>query len=331
MLIKTKTYFNMKVNSEILDALDDYHLKSLLMQKFLYEGNKDNLTKEELKEKVNDDLVFYVPIYDMLDRRYAAFSSFLEALDKKENDPKGNGIRFMSYKEYNILNKLMLYYLFRLCGSGINYIPGTHGFGNFWIVKCIENGRYNIDQWFEDLPENKFSNNKGYLLPQFSIGLRNFILNYSLDFISYLRNELKSRQHTIIEFVDKGNYWLRSHNFKKQNFVLSAFAADIAEYHPELIYQKSMIYAGTNAKKCIKAIFGKCDEFEAIQFLADRYKSTPYSVEDSRLCDPVRYFLDYQSKYHIEKNNGKIFYNNSILKKIWNQNQYNDFLLRLRN
>lgn len=320
----------MKVNSDILEALDDYHHKSLLMQKFYFEGNKEGLTKEELKEKVNDELIFNVPIYDMLDRRYAAFSSFLEALDKKENDPKGNGIRFVNYQEKDLATKLMLFYLFRLCGSGINYIPGTHGFGNFWIVKSIENGRYFIEQWFEDLPESKFSDNKGYLLPQFSIGLRNYILKHSIHLVDYLVNELKKHQHTIIEFVDKGNHWLKYNGFKRQSFVLSAFAADIAEYHPELINPKSMIYAGTNAKRCIKAIFGKCNESEAIQFLADRYNSIPYSVEDSRLCDPVRYFLDYQSKYHIKKNNGKTFYNNSILKKIWTQEQYNNFKLLLQ-
>jgi len=321
----------MKINSEILDALDDYHLKSLLMQKFYFEGNKENLTEEELKLKVNDDLIFNVPIYDMLDRRYAAFSSFLEALDKKENDPKGNGIRFINYQEIGLQTKILLYYLFRLCGSGINYKPGSHGFGNFWIVKSIEEGRYLIDQWMEDLPINKFSDNKGYLLPQFSIGLRNFIIKYSVSIITNLLNELNYRKHSIKEFVDKGNEILKKYGFKRQTFVLSALAADIAEYHPELIDPNSMIYAGTNAKKCIKAIFGKCDESEAIQFLADRYNSIPYSVEDSRLCDPVRYFLDYQSKYHIEKNHGNKFYNNSILKKTWTIDQYNNFKLQLQN
>lgn len=320
----------MKINEEILKALDDYHNKSLLMQKYYFEGNKENLTIEELKIKVDDDLIFNVPIYDMLDRRYAAFSSFLEAIDKKENDPKGNGLRFKDHNLKKIDSKILLYYLFRLCGSGINYEPDTHGFGNFWIIKSILNNRYEPEQWFEDLPISKFSNNKGYLLPQFKIGLRNFILNYSKKLVDYLIIDLKQKKHTIKEFVDKGNQWLKYNGFKKQTFVLSAFAADIAEYYPEFIDNKSMIYAGTNAKKCIKAIFGKCNESDAIQFLSDRYNSIPYSVEDSRLCDPVRYFLDYQSKYHINKNNGIIYTNNTILKKIWTIDQYKDFQLQLQ-
>jgi hypothetical protein len=217
-----------------------------------------------------------------------------------------------------------------LCGSGINYKPGSHGFGNFWIVNMIEEGSYNLKEWLEKIPDSKFCDNKGYLLPQFSIGLKKYIEDYSVDLVKYLYFELINRKHNIIELVDKGNEWLKDKGFKRQNFVLSAFAADVAEYFPQYVDPSSMIYAGTNAKKCIRAIFGRCDESEAIDFLAKRYNSIPYSVEDSRLCDPVRYFLDYQSRYHIEKNNGKVFQNNSLLKKIWTKDQYKSFQSQLQ-
>jgi len=316
----------MKIIPEVLDALDEYHERSLLMQKYYFEKQEI----ENLEQKVNDDLIFNVPIYDMLDRRYAAFSSFLEALDKKEDDPKGNGIRFKDHKIDKEFDLFMLYYLFRLCGSGINYKPGSHGFGNFWIVELIEKGYYTNEKWIEYIPENKFCDNKGYLLPQFSIGLKGYIEKFSIELVHFLYNEVLLRKHNIIELVDKGNDWLRNRGFKRQNFVLSAFAADVAEYFPQYVDPSSMIYAGTNAKKCIRAIFGRCDESEAIDFLAKRYNSIPYSVEDSRLCDPVRYFLDYQSRYHIEKNNGKVFQNNSLLKKIWTQDQYKSFQSQLQ-
>lgn len=319
----------MKINEIILDALDEYHLKSLEMQKFLFDKNSRFTNKLELAQFINDDLIFNVPIYDMLDRKYAAFSSFLEALDKKEKDPKGNGLNFKDHKINRTIDKFMLYYLFRLCGSGIDYKPGSHGFGNFWIVNSIKNKRYEYEQWLEDIPLNKFSNNSGYLLPQFNIGLRSFILNHSFNLVFNIYNFVNSKKRSIIEVVDYGNQYLNSIGFKKQKFVLSAFAADLAEYFSEYVDPKSMIYAGTNAQKCIKAIFGKCDQSEAIQFLSDRYNSIPYSVEDSRLCDPVRYFMDYQSKYHIEKNNGIIYKNNSILKKIWTEIEYKNFQSRL--
>lgn len=320
----------MHIKSEILDALDDYHVKSLTMQEYYLDGLTAGVSEEELKEIVDDDLIFHVPIYDMLDRRYAAFCSFLEALDKREHDPKGHGVKFKDHQVNRRIDKLMLYYLFRLCGSGINYKPASHGFGNFWIVKSILNGRYRYDQWLKDLPGSQFSDNKGYLLPQFSIGLRTFILNHAYGLVKFLEGEVLESQHSIIDFVNKGNEYLREAGFKRQTFVLSAFAADVAEYHPSLVDPKSMIYAGTNAQKCIKAIFGRCKPSEAIAFLSERYGSVPYSIEDSRLCDPVRYFLEYQSRDHIIKNGGKVYKNNSTLKKIWTEQDYQSFQSQLR-
>jgi hypothetical protein len=320
----------MKVNELVLEALDEYHERSLLMQKVLYDKTL-NMSKDELKEKVNDDLIFHVPIYDMLDRKYAAFSSFPEALHKKNLDPKGHGKRYENHKVTNEFDWFMFLYLFRLCGSGINYKPDSHGFGNFWINNSILNEKYTYQEWLQDIPKDKFCDNKGYLLPQFSIGLRSYILKYSKNLVEHLYTQVKTYgKHNIIEFVNKGNEWLNFHDFKRQTFVLSAFAADIAEYFPEYVEQNSMIYAGTNAKKCIKAIFGKCDEFEAIDFLSKRYEAPPYSVEDSRLCDPVRYFLEYQSKYHIERNDGNIYKNNSLIKTKWKQEEYQSFLSQLR-
>lgn len=316
----------MKIKSEILNALDEYHERSFLMQQYYFE--KKHI--EDIEKKVNDDLIFNVPIYDMLDRRYASFSSFTEALKKKDLDPKGNGIK---YKDHNIkedFDYLMCFYLFRLCGSGINYKPESHGFGNFWICKEVLNGNYSYKQWLESIPENKFCDNKGYLLPQFSIGLRNFIKTYSKELVETIYNVIIKDKKSIIEVVDIGNKFMIQNGFKRTTFVLSAFAADIAEYYPQYVDPSSMIYAGTNAKKCIKAIFGKCNEFEAIDFLSKRYNAPPYSVEDSRLCDPVRYFQEYQSKYHIEKNNGNIYKNNSILKKIWNKSEYQNFILQFQ-
>ncbi len=319
----------MQINQDVLDALDEYHERSLLMQKALYDKTL-NIDNNKLKNMVNDDLIFHVPIYDMLDRKYAAFSSFPEALKMRERDPKGYGIKYKDHKLEYGFDHFMCLYLFRLCGSGINYKPGSHGFGNFWVCNEILNGKYKHQDWLNSIPEFRFSDNKGYLLPQFSIGLRNFIQNYSKNLVEFLYILLLNKKMTIIEFVNIGNKWMNDNGFKKTTFVLSAFAADVAEYYPNMIDPWSMIYAGTNAKRCIRAIFGKTNEFKAIEFLSARYNAPPYSVEDSRLCDPVRYFEEYQSKYHIEKNNNVIYKNNSILKSKWTQKEYQDFILQFQ-
>lgn len=336
------------MRKDLLFAIDDYHEKSLAMQRFLFEGNHEDITKEELKNKVDDDLIFHVPIYDMLDRKYAAFSSFLEAIAKKELDPKGNGKSFRNsagMRDLELRDAIALFYLFRLCGSGINYVPkvngnspfGTHGFGNFWIITSMLEGKTTLKEWQEDLKtwQNPFTDSKGYLLPMISYKgvngghFKKFILEQTDTIVDSILGICEKGNTPIKNVVDKINDVLWMTGFKKQNFVMSATAADIAEYFPDMVDRNSMIYAGTNARKCIKAIFGKCKEEDAIQLLSDRYNAPPYSVEDSRLCDVYRYFFEFQSKDHIAANRGQIFENNSVLKLMYNEREYKNFLKTL--
>ena len=329
------------IKEEILVALDDYHEKSLMMQRYHFESNPDQWSADDLTDNVNDLLIRHVPIYDMRDRRYAAFSSLLEAIMRPDDDPKGNSPHFPRL-DMDLKNSLVLFYLFRLCGSGINYIPktgepfGSHGFGNFWVIDMLREGITDPLEWIKALSARSgpFTDNKGYLLPQFSFKhlgqghLKYYIQNYALELCDYLY-EVVSRGCMIIEGVDFSNEWLKLMGFKRQNFVLSATMADVAEYFPENVDPQSMIYAGTNARKCIKAIFTKMrgvgtTEFESqcIRFLADRYDTTPYSAEDSRLCDVVRYFKEYQSPHHVARNGGNVYKNNSVLKDILGEQEY---------
>jgi hypothetical protein len=345
--------YSFKINENLLQALDEYHKKTMLMEYHTIEKKPLNGV---LKDLINDDLIYNVPIYDMGSRKYASFCSFTEAIWNKENDVKGNGINFINCFIENELDWFILFYLFRLCGSGINYKPktnnlfstfkGTHGFGNFWIINSLLNNKFKHEEWLNDLKNiNKpFTDNKGYLLPQFSFEnqtsnhLKKFILEYSIKFITSLYNQVKKQKLDIYQVTDLGNNWLNNQGFKKQNFVLTAFAADLSEYFPNYVNPNGLVYAGTNATKCIKTIFPKINkkvsEFDYIndvlRFQSDRYSLKPIDCEDSRNCDVVRYFLDYQSKYHIQKNNGKTYTNNSILKKIWNQDQYKSFQLQLQ-
>jgi hypothetical protein len=344
--------YSFEIKDDLLQALDEYHQKSILMEKHIIEKKPFN---GNLEQFINDDLIFNVPIYDMGKRKYAAFCSFTEAVWNKENDIKGNGHHFTEHDIKEDYDWFVLFYLFRLCGSGINYKPktnnlfmsfiGTHGFGNFWIVNSILNQKYNHLDWLDDLKniDKPFTDNKGYLLPQFSFEnqksnhLKKFILDYSLDLINHLYNFCLINKREIFEITDEGNKWLNEKGFKKQNFVLTAFAADLSEYFPKYVDPKSRVYAGTNATKCIKAIFPKtkkASEFDYIndvlQWQSERYDLNPIDCEDSRNCDPVRYFQEYQSKHHIEKNNGVFMKNNSILKQLIGEKQYYEFSNNLK-
>jgi hypothetical protein len=342
-----------EINEDLLAALDQYHIKTMLMEKHVIEKIQFNGC---LETEVDDDLIFNVPIYDMGQRKYAAFCSFTEAVWKKENDVKGNGIHFANHTILEDFDWFMLFYLFRLCGSGINYKPKTndmfssfqktHGFGNFWAIESILNGKCNTEHWLKDLSQlNKpYSDNKGYLLPQFSFKntdsnhLKKFILSYSSKLVRHIYDKLLLEKLDIYQVTDLGNDWLNKNGFKKQNFVLTAFAADLAEYFPNKVNRFGLVYAGTNATKCIKAIFPKTDkktsEFEYINavllFQSKRYGLTPIDCEDSRNCDVVRYLQEYQSKHHVEKNRGKKMHNNSLLKKKWGIEKYYKFSKQLK-
>ena len=146
----------------------------------------------------------------------------------------------------------------------------------------------NYESWLASLKRHRgpFTDSKGYLLPQISYKelnsghLKHFILTEVEELIKELYSFITQSKRDIIECVDHCNSYLISKGYKRQSFVLSATMADIAEYHPELINPNSMIYAGTNAKRCINLIFNKNKgvsnfDFESscIQFLANRYNS----------------------------------------------------------
>ena len=297
---------------EMINTFLEYYKKAKMMQEHKFEG------ASYTKEDIDDDLIWNVPIYDVVNRKYAAFSSLLEALVHKEKDPKGNGINFIK----NNISKdhfIDLCYLFRLCGSGINYKPktdnepwGTHGFGNFWIVELLRNDISNVPEWKYFMPDDKFCDVKGYLLPMIKGGLRNFIQNEYIYLVYHIKNFIKTNNKVgIKQVVDEGNKYLLSKGFKRQNFVLTAFAMDLAEYFPEYVDRDSDVYVGSNAKKCLKLILPNMKQDDALRYLCEitgNY-SKPYDMEDVA-CDFIRYINNFQSVDHIKMNNNITYTNN---------------------
>jgi len=297
---------------EMINTFLDYYSKAKMMQEHKFEG------ASYTKEDINDDLIWHVPIYDVVNRKYAAFSSLLEAIVHKEKDPKGNGINFVTN---NVTKEdfIDLCYLFRLCGSGINYKPkttdepwGTHGFGNFWIAELLRNGIDDRNQWMYFMPDDKFCDVKGYLLPMIKGGLRNFVLNDAMLLIYHIKDFINKTDYVgIKDVVDVGNKWLKERGYMRQNFVLTAFAMDLAEYFPYLVDRDSDVYVGSNAKKCLKLILPNMKQDQAIRYLCKitgNY-SKPYDMEDVA-CDFIRYINNFQSSDHILMNNNITYKNN---------------------
>ena len=316
----------------MIQEFQHYFKKAQMKQEQLYEGG--SWTNED----INDDLINNVPIYDVVNRRYAAFSSLPEALRYKGLDPKGNGYYFQDI-DLNDYDFVVLLYLFRLCGSGINYKPkdttpwGSHGFGNFWIVNLLREGITNHSEWIDKVPDKGFSNNKGYIIPQFKKKLRNYIQDDSLDLIGWIWYMINECDLEIFEIADIGNEWLIEKGFRRQNFVLTAFAMDLAEYFPTLVDPKSRVKVGSNAKKCLQQIFpyrrGIGTNLDVTNEALDELihltgnKNNKMDMEDV-CCDFIRYIDNFQSLDHVKKNNGQM-YTNSLGKRLlreeaWDRN-----------
>jgi hypothetical protein len=299
----------------MIEQFLDYYSKAKKMQELKFE----NVSWKE--SDINDDLVWNIPIYDVVNRKYAAFSSLLEAIKKQELDPKGNGKYFEKSKSIHDVDFITLCYLFRLCGSGINYKPkedlpfNTHGFGNFWVVDYLRDGITDRRLWVNNVPDKSFADVKGYLLPMIKGGLNNYIKNESIDLVYFLIEYIqKNKFVNIKDIVDQGNNYLIQKGHKRQNFVLTAFAMDMAEYYPSLVNRDSDVYIGSNAKKCLQKILPKMNNDKAIRYLCELTNnvSKPYDMEDVA-CDFIRYLENFQSEYHIKKNNN-IKYTNNVLK-----------------
>ena len=294
----------------MIKNFETYYRKAKMMQELKYQGGSF------AKDDIDDDLIWNVPIYDVVNRRLAAFSSFPEAIRFKLKDPKENGSYFISSNPSE-KDFAFMCYLFRLCGSGINYIPktsepfNTHGFGNFWIVDNLKNGIDSSGEWISLLPINRFCDVKGYLLPMIKKGLRNFIIEDSYRLFELLwKTIILTKGISIKKLTDVGNDYLLENGFNRQNFVLTAFSMDMAEYFN--VDKDGDVYVGTNAKKCLKLILPNIkDNNKALRYLCDLTGnfSKPYDMEDVA-CDFIRYINNFQSVHHISNNKGIIYKNN---------------------
>ena len=293
-----------------------YFRKAKMKQAQLYE--RALITNED----IGDDLINNVPIYDVVNRRFAAFSSFPEAIYHKDKDPKGNGVRFRANTVPKDIHFASLLYLFRLCGSGINY-KSDHGFGNFWIVNCIERGMYRRDAWITELPAKGFCDVKGYMLPMIKGGMYGYIKSrQAYDLVDSIWNYITDggEAREIADIVEYGNAILTTNGYKRQHFVLCAFAMDLAEYFPSLVRRDSDVLVGSNARKCLKMIFPDVKGIgtnreatnECLQYLCNITNNVNfrYDMEDVA-CDFIRYIENFQSPDHIKNNNG-IKYKNSL-------------------
>ena len=314
-----------------VEGIKDYYNKAKLIQGHYYE---DNATTSQT---INYDLIWNVPIYDVVNRKYAAFNTLITALWYGKQDPKQNGDKYDNLK-LNLIEWIYVFYTFRLTGSGINY-KENHGFGNCLhqhflpeITDITEMANYFKNH------TGPFSDSKGYQLPLISYKhlngghLRHHCSTDAVIMARQIADYItKGSKKTIVEVADFICDWYSANGHRRWKFVATAAAMDLAEFFPQYVDPTSEVYVGSNAIRCLKLTLPKkrgVDEHiwynDALDYLIDITGATinKYDAEDTLGCDPIRYFQEFQSPDHIRMNDGNVYKNNSIMKQILGEKEY---------
>ena len=278
---------------------------------------------------VDDPMMHYITIYDVVERRYAGFSNALQQVWYGSDNPKQwqadsrfDGI----HDRITELDWLFIFLIHRVTGSGASF-TFDHGFRNSIISDMVANFdnkedmcKYVIDEMQSGRPIFTSIGNQIPPFPKphgpYSRGSELYIGEYSIQLVTDLYAELKTwnRSKSIRDVVDWCNDWHKEHGIKKFNFVLTAFVMDIAEYMPHYIDPYSRVNYGRNAIEALELLFdgeGFKNKLEFLDAAMDyvvkalpsptleedkaRGMGRAYSLEDV-CCDYVRYVGCYVPK-----------------------------------
>jgi hypothetical protein len=300
-------------------------------------------TKEDLH--VEDPLMHFITIYDVVERRYAGFSNALQQVWYGSDNPKRWQIdsRFDGvHDRITELDWLFIFLIHRVTGSGASFTY-DHGFRNSILADMVANFdnkeemcRYLIEQMQSGRAVFTSIGNQIPPFPKpegpYARGSELYIGEYTIQLVTDLQKELKTwnKSKSIREVVDWCNEWHKDHGIKQFHFVLTAFVMDIAEYMPHYIDQYSRVNYGSNAVEALEMLFNgqgfkrKIDFLDAamdyvvnelpsptLQSDKDMGKGRAYSLEDV-CCDYVRYVGCYVPKGYEDLEPWQVTHNSII-------------------
>lgn len=333
-MVQTTPYF---------DDFLTYYDKAKILQ------DECNLGGKAYYGMVGDDLMEQVTIYDTVERRYAGFSNMLQDLWLGTKNPKyfkqhyGQQRRANQYDHnheiWTMHEWIYLFLVHRLTGSGASF-ESDHGYRNTILPKLAENDT--VEQMVEVI--------KHFPLPMFtSIGnqipafpkpnMTQLLSGYQKPGKLYLcvyapvlahkladmlqnQKELHGTKLTIRELVDYMCNYNRDAGINAFHFCFTALAADLADYYPEYVDEKSHMYYGKNAQEAMD-LFGvkpksitKAQYYDKIMEIAsNRTGGAPRDLEDV-MCDYIRYVENYipdnreQTYAHLDR---KAIWNSSAI------------------
>jgi hypothetical protein len=273
---------------------------------------------------VQDDLMEYVELYDVVERKYAGFSQIINDIFYSTTDEhpyiekiKSNNISYHrrvlisdwenKHNDFGLTEWLYLFILHRVCGSGINYSLNPSGYHNT-IIFSLSKAK-NIDQMVNIIKSCQYSfyTSIGYQFPSFPTPPGNYRRGgdyYLCEYAPKLAKELS--QYLLIggkkDFRELGSFmlnWNTKHGLRQYHFQYAAVIADIADWYPQYVNKDSLFYYGTNAKECISYLANKPKGMKTDVFLdfvmgmiRDDTGASPYNAEDV-CCDFIRWVENY--------------------------------------
>jgi hypothetical protein len=251
---------------------------------------------------VGDTLMDSVHIYDNVLRKFAGFSKVLEDITGRapHRDINNYDLSFFDFLYVSMVH--------RFTGSGASF-ESDHGYRNSCVKKllneCVGWEEYVefFKCWDEQQPWPIFTSigNQPPAMPKTDVynkSSTNYFVNYLPAFVCEAEQVIlqEGTEVGIRELTDWALAWNTKYGLKKFHFVYTAWAMDIAEYHPDKIHKNSQVYYGKNCIEALDLMYtGKGSYDERMEDICNHFGELPLDAED-RCCDAIRYWENYIPK-----------------------------------
>lgn len=273
---------------------------------------------------IKDDLMRYVELYDVVNRKYAGFTQivldlFYNTSPEHPYAHKLHAVRQPICKSFEgvenvwgLAEWLYVFILHRVTGSGINYAKKPSGYNNTILPKLASCDT--IEQMAKVIVSRTSSiyTSVGYQFPAFpkpvgdyKLGGDYFLCSYAPQLARDLAEWLNAKGKQDLRDIGEWMFnWNKAQGLRAYKFQYAAIVSDIADFFPQFTNLNSPFFYGTNAKECLKyaAIqLSKGNEQDFLDEVTMKFcndiGATAYDGEDI-FCDGIRWLENYVRPGH---------------------------------
>ena len=273
---------------------------------------------------IKDDLMRYVELYDVVNRKYAGFTQivldlFYNTSPEHPYAHKLHAVRQPICKSFKGVESvwglkewLYVFILHRVTGSGINYAKKPSGYNNTILPKLASCDT--IEQMVRVIANRTSSiyTSVGYQFPAFpkpvgdyKLGGDYFLCNYAPQLARDLAEWLSAKGKQDLRDIGEWMFnWNKTQGLRAYKFQYAAVVSDIADFFPQFTNLNSPFFYGTNAKECLKYAAIQLSKGNEQDFLdevtmkfCNEIGSTAYDGEDI-FCDGIRWLENYVRPGH---------------------------------